>query len=99
MQMAATNKATECFMLFPPQDASRIAMVKQDALAVLSLLIRFFKTPIRPEPTVESQVLGLISSWLNRGHREFPPFLSDYAKRTEAFAHAITIHQATPCNH
>jgi hypothetical protein len=76
-----------------------IAMVKQDALAVLSLLIRFFKTPIRPEPTVESQVLGLISSWLNRGHREFPPFLSDYAKKTEAFAHAITIHQARPCNH
>jgi hypothetical protein len=35
MQIAATNKATECFMLFPPQDASGIAMVKQDALAVL----------------------------------------------------------------
>jgi hypothetical protein len=51
MQIAATNKATECFMLFPPQDASGIAMVKQDALAVLSLLIRLLKTLIRPEPT------------------------------------------------
>jgi hypothetical protein len=35
IQMAATNKATECFMLFPPHKTSRIVMVKQDALAVL----------------------------------------------------------------